>query len=257
MTATGNVQSGPSYLDFQAYVGITKHNGGSDATNELLSLCHIESAREVLNVGCGIGVGSAYIARKYGCRVVGVDISEKMIEWSRLRAREERVEDKVEFQVADVLDLPFDADRFDVVIVESVLAFVTDKPRALAECMRVTRPGGHVGLNEALWIKHPTAEMQAQMLAQAHTHIPSAEEWQTLWEQSGLLDRAVSIRKIDARYEVRDRLRWVGRRWAMRAFGRLIHLYLTNAAARQSIRDMFGFGLGTDYLGYGLFAGRK
>lgn len=42
--------------------------------------------------------------------------------------------------------LPFDADRFDVVIVESVLAFVTDKPRALAECIRVTRPGGHVGV---------------------------------------------------------------------------------------------------------------
>lgn len=76
-----------NYLDFQAYVGITKHNGGFEATNELLSLCHIEDAHEVLNVGCGIGVGPAYIARKHGCRVVGVDISEKMIEWSRLRAR--------------------------------------------------------------------------------------------------------------------------------------------------------------------------
>jgi ubiquinone/menaquinone biosynthesis C-methylase UbiE len=53
-----------------------------------------------------------------------VDISEKMIEWSRRRAREEGVEDKVEFRTADVLDLPFQADQFDVVIVESVLIFV-------------------------------------------------------------------------------------------------------------------------------------
>jgi ubiquinone/menaquinone biosynthesis C-methylase UbiE len=67
------------------------------------------------------GVASAYIAKKYNCRVVRVDLSEKMIEWSWRRAKEVRVEDKVEFRVADVLELPFDADRFDIVLCESVL----------------------------------------------------------------------------------------------------------------------------------------
>ena len=141
-------QPNSTYLDFQAEVGITKHVGGFAATDELLSLCHIADANEVLNVGCGIGVGVAYIARKFGCHVVGVDISEKMIEWSRLRAREEKVDDKVEFHVANVLDLPFGDDRFDAVIVESVLAFVDDKACAIRECIRVTKPGGYVGLNE-------------------------------------------------------------------------------------------------------------
>jgi ubiquinone/menaquinone biosynthesis C-methylase UbiE len=123
--ATGqNAQVVLNYLDMQAYVGITKHNGGLEATDELLSLCRIEDAQEVLNAGCGIGVGSVYVARRHNCRVVGVDISEKMIEWSRLRASGGRVEDKVEFQVADVLELPFEADRFDVIFCESVIAFV-------------------------------------------------------------------------------------------------------------------------------------
>ena len=90
-----NDQSGAKFLDMQAEVGVTKHIGGFEATDELLSLCHIGEAREVLNVGCGIGVGSTYIARKYGCHVIGVDISEKMIAWSRQRAREEKVEGKV------------------------------------------------------------------------------------------------------------------------------------------------------------------
>jgi protein-L-isoaspartate O-methyltransferase len=74
------------FLDMQADVGVTKHIGGFEATNELLSLCHIENAREVLNIGRGIGVGSAYVAKKYGCHVMGVDISDRMIEWSRRRA---------------------------------------------------------------------------------------------------------------------------------------------------------------------------
>jgi demethylmenaquinone methyltransferase/2-methoxy-6-polyprenyl-1,4-benzoquinol methylase len=86
--------------------------------------------------------------------VVGVDISEKMIEWSRQRAKQEGIEDRVELRTADVLDLPFEADRFDIVICESVLAFVEDKPRAIRECARVVKPGGYVGMNEALWIEY-------------------------------------------------------------------------------------------------------
>ncbi len=92
MITQGNAHAETKFLDMQAEVGVTKHIGGFEATNELLSLCHIEDAREVLNAGCGIGVGSAYIAKKYDCHVVGVDISERMIEWSRRRAREEKVE---------------------------------------------------------------------------------------------------------------------------------------------------------------------
>src|SRR5512137_1728828 len=163
MATEENTRLGMDFLDMQAYVGVTKHTGGFAATNELLALCHIGDAHKVLNVGCGIGVGPAYIARKYGCRVVGVDISDKMIEWSRRRAREERVEDKVEFRVADVLELPFEADRFDVVMVESVLIFVADKAQAIRECVRVTRPGGYVGLNEGLWMKQPSPELITQV----------------------------------------------------------------------------------------------
>ena len=159
MSINQNEEPGIKYLDMQSYVGITKHNGGYVATNELLSLCHIKEAREVLNVGCGIGVASAYIAKKYNCRVVGVDLSEKMIEWSWQRAREARVEDKVEFRAANVLELPFVADRFDIVFCESVLAFVGDKPRAIRECVRVAKPGGYVGLNETFWIAEASAEL--------------------------------------------------------------------------------------------------
>lgn len=260
MSANHIHQSDVRYLDMQAEVGITKHVGGFAATDELLSLCHIENAKEILNVGCGIGVGVAYIARKYGCRVVGVDISEKMISWSRLRAREEKVEAKVEFRVADVLDLPFEADRFDAVIVESVLGFVEDKPRAIRECIRVTRSGGYVGLNESLWMKDPSPEMIALVKDSIGSDsIPTKEDWLMLWEASGLRDRTVSIRQVDTRLEIRDRLRWVGWRWALRGFGRLLRLFFTNPDLRQSVRKFFG-GTSLDTMeeiGYGLFVGRK
>ena len=79
MATTQNARSLLNYLDMHAYAGITKNNGGFRATDEVLSLCHMGDAQEALNVGCGIGVGSAYVAKTYDCLVVGVDLSEKMI----------------------------------------------------------------------------------------------------------------------------------------------------------------------------------
>jgi len=242
----------------QAAVGITKHNGGFEATNELLSLCHIENAQEVLDVGCGIGVGPAYIARKYGCHVGGVDISEKMIEWPRKRAKEERVEDKIEFRTADILDLPFEADRFDVVIAESVLVFVEDKPRAIQECVRVAKPGGYVGLNEAFWIKQPSPEMVVRVKGGIGPSVSTIETWQALWEASGLQERIIKIHELDSQKEMRDRLQWIGWGWIPRAWGRALSLYLTNPTARHSMKDMLDVPLEVfQYVGYGLFVGKK
>jgi ubiquinone/menaquinone biosynthesis C-methylase UbiE len=247
-----------NFLDVQAEVGITKHMGGFAATNELLALCHVEEAQEVLDVGCGIGVGPAYLARRHDCRVVGADISERMLEWSHQRAREEQVEARVEFRLADVLELPFEAGRFDLVLAESVLAFVEDKPRAIRECVRVAKPGGYVGLNEGLWIKPPPPEMVARVKEAIGPAIPTVETWQTLWEASGLQERVVRIYQTGARAEIKSRLQWVGWRWALRAWGRALRLAIGNPAVRQSIKEQLNVPVEVfEYVGYGLFAGKK
>lgn len=260
MTTKNRTQSDLKYLDMQAYVGITKHNGGLEATDEILSLCHIEEAREVLYVGCGIGVGTAYIARKFGCRVMGVDISEKMIEWSQRRAREERVEDKVEFRVANVLDLPFKVDRFDVVLCESVLAFVDDKPQAIRECVRVTRPGGYVGLNETFWLDDAPPEItrQAQTMVGVGTDIPTISGWRALWAESGLQEQVVKPCQLDPGAEIKSRIRWIGWRWILKAWGRALWMYMTNPAGRQLLKEMFDAPLAVmEQMGYGLFVGKR
>ena len=258
MMLTVNSQPDSKFLDMQADVGVTKHIGGFEATNELLSLCHIEGAREVLNVGCGIGVGSAYIARKYGCRVVGIDLSQRMIEWSRLRAREERVESKVEFRTADVLDLPFEANRFDVVFAESVLIFVENKARAIGECVRVSRPGGYVGLGEGFWTEQPPAELVAVAEDAVGPCVPTLETWHALWEASGLQERVVQPRRIDPGAEVKSRIQWIGWRWLLRAWGRALRLYITSPGTRESIKKTFDVPPEVlRYLAYGLFVGRK
>jgi arsenite methyltransferase len=258
MTIRKNVEQELDFLDMQAEIGITKHIGGFSATNELLSLCHIDTAHEVLYVGCGIGIGPAFIAKKYGCHVVGVDISGKMVDWSRKRAKMERVADQVEVQIANVLDLPFETGRFDLVVSESVLIFVDDKPRAIEECVRVTRPGGSVGINEAYWTKDPTPEMVASVSSALGPCIPTLQGWQALWSGSGLQDQIFRTYLIDNRQEIRGRIRWIGWRWLLPAWGRALRLYFSNPAIRQSIKRTFDLPYETyQSIGYVLLAGRK
>lgn len=248
----------PSYLDIQAEVGITKHLGGFTATDELLALCHISGAKEILYIGCGIGVGPAYIARKFGCRVAAVDISKQMLAWTAQRAREEGVADKIELRPANILDLPFETDRFNAVIVESVAAFVENKAKAIQECRKVTRPGGYVGLNEVFWIEQPTPEMVEANRNQMGVDLLLLKDWQALWDSSGLQDRTVKVYEIELRKELKDRVQWVGRRWSMRAVGRLIRLYFTNPAARQAIKAQSReTSEAYRLMGYGLFTGKK
>ena len=113
------------------------------AQNLLLTLADIRGGERVLDVACGTGLVSmrAASATGPGGQVVGVDISEGMVE----RAREEaagRGIPHVTFQRmdAEALDVP-DA-RFDVAICALGLMYVPDPLRALQEVHRVIAPGG-------------------------------------------------------------------------------------------------------------------
>jgi hypothetical protein len=139
-----------------------------------------------------------------------------------------------------------------------VLIFVEDKARALRECVRVTKPGGYVGLNEGLWTKQPSPEMVARVKEAIGPFVPTVETWQALWAASGLRERVVQPRQIDAGTEVRSRIQWIGWRWLLRAWGRALRLYITNPATRQSIKKQLDVPPEAfRYLAYGLFIGMK
>ncbi|HUV80453.1 MAG TPA: class I SAM-dependent methyltransferase [Candidatus Bathyarchaeia archaeon] len=186
------------YFDLQAEMGFTKHVGGLKATNELIELCHIDKDTYVLDVGCGVGMTACNIAKKIGCRVVGVDIRKEMVARSRDRAKRAGVDDKVEFRVADVQNLPFEDAVFDAVISESVTAFPDDKRRAVGEYARVTKPGGYVGLNETTWIKAKPPEGLVEYLYKAAGGVKpeTSNGWKELLEVSGLREIVVKTYKI-------------------------------------------------------------
>jgi SAM-dependent methyltransferase len=252
------VSADPSYLDVQAAIGITKHNGGYPATERLLEMCHARRAHDVLYVGSGIGVGPVHLARHYAHRVTALDIDPAMLEWTERRARRDGVSGMVTTVQGDVLDLDLPDGRFDLVVVESVIAFVEDKARAIAECVRVTRPGGWVGMNEAVWLRErPRLEVAARGDVLG-TWLPTGAEWQDRWDGSRLADRAFEVHPLEIGAETRSRIEWIGWRWLLPAWGRTLRLVVTDPAVRGAIRTQLSYPpeLAT-LMGYALSAGRR
>jgi arsenite methyltransferase len=256
----GNEQS---FFDFAAEVGLTKHIGGVAATEELMELCHIGEGSYVLDVGCGAGVTPCFIAKRYGCRVVGVDISAGMVARSRERAQREGVADRVEFRVADAQDLPFEDDLFDAVITESVTAFPEDKQKAAREYARVTKPGGYVGLNESTWRKPPPPELVAWASQAPDTTVNplASEEWVGLLEGAALRDIVVRTYQVDLRNETKGIFQRYGCRGMLGIWGRMLRLYARNPAYRRFVKQIGKEGVApknlNEYLGYGLYVGKK
>jgi SAM-dependent methyltransferase len=258
------VENTQHFFDFAAEVGLTKHLGGHEATEELVELCRIGPDSYVLDVGCGAGVTPAFLAKNVGCRVVGVDILEGMIDRSRERAVREGLAGRLEFRVADAQDLPFEDDLFDAVITESVTAFPEDKQKAVDEYARVVRPGGYVGLNESTWLKVPpppdVVAWAAQDLGGSVKPLTS-DEWVGLLEGAGLEVDAVKVREVSVRNESRGILQRYGCGGMLRVWRRILSLYLRNPAYREFVRSVRQVGIVPEslheYFGYGVYVGRK
>jgi len=254
----------PHFFDFAAEVGLTKHLGGLGATEELIELCHISEGKYVLDVGCGAGQTPCYIAKRHGCRVVGVDINERMIERSKERAEREGLADRVEFRVADAQNLPFEDDIFDAVITESVTAFPEDKQRAVREYARVTKPGGYVGLNEATWLKVPPPPEMVAWASQdlgANVKPLTSDEWAGLLEGAGLTEIVANVHEIRAREETRGIVHRYGYGGMLRIVYRALSLYARNPAYRRLVKRVREEGIKPDnleeFFGYGIYVGRK
>jgi len=258
------MENEPHFFDFAAEVGLTKHLGGLGATEELIELCHIGKGKYILDVGCGAGVTPTFIAKRYGCRVVGADISEGMVERSKERAKREGVADRVEFRVADAQDLPFEDDLFDAVITESATAFPQDKQKAVNEYARVTKPGGYVGLNESTWLKVPpppeVVAWASQDLGASVKPLTSAE-WVGLLEGAGLREIVVRTFEINVRDETRGILQRYGCTGMLGVLCRTLSLYAKNPAYRRFVKKVREGGITPEnldeYFGYGVYVGRK
>ena len=130
-----------------------------DIVNDLLSLGQTKAWRraatqiiapapgmKILDLAAGPGSSSEPL-HKAGATVFSTDFSEGMLAQGR------KSRPYLNFSKADALNLPFEADSFDLTTISFGLRNTVDYPKALAEALRVTKAGGRIVVVE---FSHPT-----------------------------------------------------------------------------------------------------
>jgi cyclopropane fatty-acyl-phospholipid synthase-like methyltransferase len=116
-----------------------------DELDRFLSRLDLRPGRHLLDVGCGSGGPTLHVARRTGCRVVGVELSEEAVAEAARLAREAGVEMRSSFLQADASEpLPFEDGTFDALTCIDAINHLPDRAGVLCRWARVLRPGGRL-----------------------------------------------------------------------------------------------------------------
>jgi ubiquinone/menaquinone biosynthesis C-methylase UbiE len=124
------------------------HGRGLEATEELADLLTVAPEDHILDIGSGIGGPARYIARRFGARITGIDLTAEFCEVARQLTQMLGLEDRLDFKQGDATAMPFADASFDGAYSMNVSMNIADKAGFYAEIHRVLRPGGWLVLSE-------------------------------------------------------------------------------------------------------------
>ncbi|MEL6440746.1 MAG: methyltransferase domain-containing protein [Cyanobacteria bacterium J06621_8] len=128
-----------------------------------------EPPQNIVDVGCGIGGSTLYLAEKFGSAATGITLSPVQASRASERAEENGLEQRVKFTVANALNMPFEDNTFDLVWSLESGEHMPDKKQFLAECYRVLKPGGK--LIFATWCHRETNSLAGALTADEVAHL--------------------------------------------------------------------------------------
>lgn len=138
-----------------------------DLIEEILDWSGVQQAEDILDVGCGIGGSSLYLAAKLGAKATGITLSPVQAKRATERARELGFSARSNFQVADAQEMPFADNSYDLVWSLESGEHMPDKTKFIQECYRVLKPGGK--LIVVTWCHRPTDRLP--LTAQEEKHL--------------------------------------------------------------------------------------
>ena len=124
------------------------HTGFRPETVDLAGKAGLEAGMRVLDVGCGLGGPARFLARRYGCTVVGVDASTEFVAAGTMLTERVGQADAVRILRADALDLPFGNASFDVAWTQHVSMNIADKAGFYRSLRRVLGRGGRLAFHD-------------------------------------------------------------------------------------------------------------
>jgi len=134
----------------------------ADEQDRFLNWLDLAPGKILLDVGCGAGGPALRIAARTGCSVVGIDAHEDAIATAKTLATDRRLVDRAEFWAGDATrPLPFPDSNFDAITCIDAISHFPERPRVLAEWLRVLKPGGRLLFTDPITVTGPLTAAEA------------------------------------------------------------------------------------------------
>lgn len=131
-----------SYDDFLAVLDESLGPRSPDQLYEKFDNLGPTSESVVLDAGCRHGVQACELSRRFGCRIVGIDLVDDNLREAQENIAKAEMGQSVQVSRGDIHQLPFENAVFDYIWCRDVLAHMRDLPSAFRSCTRVLKPNG-------------------------------------------------------------------------------------------------------------------
>lgn len=212
-------------------IPFTQVPGHFDAMQILIKLSEVCQNDTVLDVACGPGMVACEFAKHAG-HVTGIDITPAMIEQAEKLQNELKLKN-IAWAVGDAVPLPYADNSFSLVITRYSFHHLLAPEKALAEMIRVCRPGGRVMVADVAMESSKVAAYDCLEIMRdpSHTHALTHDEFAALFQHSTLLDCSQTAYGVDIELETQ------------------IRASFPNPGDEPKLRDMVTNDVGIDNLG--------
>ena len=128
------------------------HIGGRQATEHFLSQLNFSEQDHILDVGCGLGGASRFVANKYNNQVSGIDLTKEYIETGKALCTWVGLDKQVTLHQGSALAMPFQDEIFDGGFIIHTGMNIDNKTQLFTEVYRVLRPGTSFGVYDIMRI---------------------------------------------------------------------------------------------------------
>jgi SAM-dependent methyltransferase len=182
------VYDGPEGNLWELLMGQQIHIGGFKSSMDLAERAGIGAGMRGVDLCCCNGAGMRFLVH---CRnvasMIGVDATETVVNRGRTRCREEGVEDRIRFVLADVTNSGLPGGTADFVWGEDAWCYVADKPKLIAEAARLVKPGGTIAFTD--WVEGPAglsdAEAERFMRGMKFANLQDISGYEKLLKENG------------------------------------------------------------------------
>lgn len=171
------------------------HIGGRPATEYALAKIELTGSDHVLDVGCGLGGATRYLASTVGCRVTGIDLTADYIEVAELLADRTGLRERMSYETASALSMPFAAAMFDAAITFHAAMNIGDRVGLYREIARVLKPGAALCIYDVMQGAVPGLRFPVPWAdSVATSHLTTPDEMQDL-----LIGAGFQVEEVDDR----------------------------------------------------------